>query len=70
MRLRLFNQQQTSNNISKVCPTEMRQRMDYCRDYVLIANFFVMMLLPFALISIMNTRMYKTIIQTSRQNFR
>lgn len=44
--------------------------MNYCRDYVLIANFFVMMLLPFALISIMNTRMYKTIIQTSRRNFR
>ena len=54
----------------KVCPTEMRQRMNYCRDYVLIANFFVMMLLPFTLISIMNTRMYKTIIQTSRRNFR
>ena len=59
-----------SIKLCQVCPTEMRQRMNYCRDYVLIANFFVMMLLPFTLISIMNTRMYKTIIQTSRRNFR
>ena len=44
--------------------------MNYCRDYVLIANFFMMMLLPFLLISVLNTRMYMTISQVSRRNSR
>ena len=44
--------------------------MSYCRDYVLIANFLMMMLLPFLLITVLNTRMYRMIREVSRRNCR
>ena len=56
-----------------VCPTEMRKTMSYCRDYILIGNFVLMVLLPFILISVLNGCLYQYIrrnrfnITTSRQ---
>ena len=37
-----------------VCPTELRLNLSYCRDYILIGNFIMMVLLPFILISTLN----------------
>ena len=37
-----------------VCPTELRLSLNYCRDYILIGNFVMMVLLPFILISALN----------------
>ena len=41
-----------------VCPTQMRKNMSYIRDYILIGNFLIMVLLPFLLLSILNSRIY------------
>ena len=41
-----------------VCPTQMRKHISYCRDYILIANFVIMVLLPFLLLCILNSRLY------------
>ena len=42
--------------------------MSYCRDYILIANFILMMFLPFLLITVMNSLMMRKIRETSRQS--
>ena len=44
--------------------------MTYSRDYVLIANFLMMMLLPLLLITVLNTKMYRRISMVSMRNSR
>ena len=44
--------------------------MTYSRDYVLIANFLMMMLLPLLLITVLNTKMYRKISKVSMRNSR
>ena len=51
----------------KICPTPMRKNYSYSRDYILIANFLMMLLLPLVLISVMNTLMFLTIRKSSRR---
>ena len=45
----------------------MRSNYSYSRDYVLTANFVMMMLVPLVLISAMNLLLYHTIRTASRQ---
>jgi len=52
-------------NITEICPTEMRKSYAYSRDYILTANFIMMMLVPLVLISIMNLLLYLTIRKSS-----
>ena len=53
-------------NVTDVCATSMRQSISYCRDYILIANFLLMMFLPFLLITVMNSLMWRKIKETTR----
>jgi len=49
-----------------ICPTEMRKDMSYCRDYVLIANFLVMVLTPFIILATLNYKLYRYISDTQK----
>ena len=51
----------------QICPTEMRKSYAYSRDYILTANFIMMMLVPLVLISIMNLLLYLTIRRSSNR---
>ena len=42
----------------------------YCRDYILTANFVVMLLIPFLLISITNLMLWRTVRSSSNRNSR
>ena len=44
----------------------MRMNYSYSRDYILTANFLMMLLLPLVLISVMNTLIFLTIRRSSR----
>jgi hypothetical protein len=45
----------------QLCPTELREDPEYVRDYILLANFLVMALIPFTLLSLLNFLLYRTI---------
>ena len=49
------------NQVPVLCPTALRVAKSYTRDYILIANFVAMLLLPFLIITILNFRLFKTI---------
>ena len=51
-----------------VCPTELRLSLSYTRDYILLANFVVMTLLPFLLLSVFNFLLFRTIRASGRVN--
>ena len=44
----------------------MRTNAGYIRDYILLANFFVMALVPFLVLSVTNSCIYRTISRASR----
>ena len=45
----------------QVCTTALRDSYTYCRDYLLIANFVVMALVPFLLLIILNSLTFRII---------
>ena len=47
-----------------VCPTSLRDNPDYVRYYILVANFVVMVLIPFIILSVLNTMLYKAVKRT------
>ena len=47
-----------------VCPTSLRDNTDYVRYYILVANFVVMVLIPFIILSVLNTMLYKAVKRT------
>ena len=49
-----------------ICFTEMRQNLSYCRDYILIGNFLIMVFIPFLLLSILNGQIYRAIARSSQ----
>ena len=51
-----------------VCPTQLRLSLSYTRDYILLANFFAMTLLPFLLLSVFNFLLFRTIRASGRVN--
>ena len=53
-----------------LCATELRQNLQYCRDYILIGNFVVMVFLPLFLLSIFNGYLYHVLAKSSRKNRR
>jgi len=53
-----------------ICATEFRDDPDYIRYYILLANFIVMAFLPFLILTIINSMLYKTITNTSTTNKR
>ena len=54
----------------QVCATALRDNYNYCRDYVLIANFLVMALIPFLLLVILNSLTFQVIRMSTRYNAR
>ena len=42
-----------------ICPLEIREDPRYIRDYILLANFLVMVLLPGVLLVFTNARIYR-----------
>ena len=49
------------NMSPRVCPSSLRTDMSYTRDYIFIANFLGMALIPFALLAIINFKLFRTI---------
>ena len=45
----------------RICPTKLRVSLSYTRDYILIANFVGMALIPFAILTILNLKLFRTI---------
>ena len=61
---------QIENNNScllSVCPTELRLDFRYCRDYILIGNFLIMVLLPLVLLSGLNSHIYRVLAHSSKR---
>ena len=56
-----------SNCQLTVCPTDMRQNLSYCRDYVLIGNFLVMVFLPLFLLSVLNGHIYNVLAKSTKR---
>ena len=59
------------NNTSEeysICLTEMRKDPRYIKNYILLANFFFMAFLPFIILIITNSLIYKTITNISKVN--
>ena len=54
--------------IPQVCETELRLNYTYCRDYILIANFFVNTFMSFLLLAIFNCQTFITIRKASRRS--
>ena len=59
-----------TENFPEVCKYELRDDFNYCRDYLLIANFIVMALIPFLLLIIVNTFTFRIIRISTRNNKR
>ena len=51
-----------------LCATKLRQNLSYCRDYILIGNFLVMVLLPLLLLGLLNGHIYHVLSQSSRRS--
>ena len=52
----------------EICPTNLRKNLSYTRDYILIANFLVMALIPFILLSVFNYLLFRTIQESGKKN--
>ena len=44
-----------------ICSTDLRDDPGYIRDYILLANFIVMAFLPFVILTVINTMLYRAI---------
>ena len=44
-----------------ICSTELRDNPRYIQDYILLANFIVMAFVPFVILTVINTMLYRTI---------
>ena len=44
-----------------ICTTELRNNFNYCRDYILIANFMMMVFIPLVILSLVNCHLYRFI---------
>ena len=51
-----------------LCATELRQNLSYCRDYILIGNFLVMVFSPLILLSVLNGHIYHVLAKSSRRS--
>lgn len=47
--------------VPRLCPSSLRTNLSYTRDYIFIANFLGMALIPFALLAIINFKLFRTI---------
>ena len=56
-----FSMKQTINNLPRICPTKMRLSLSYTRDYILIANFVGMAFIPFAILTLLNLKLFQAI---------
>ena len=48
------------------CTTELRNNFNYCRDYILIANFMMMVFIPLVILSLVNCHLYRFITLSAR----
>ena len=44
-----------------ICPTKLRESLSYCRDYILIANFVIMVFIPLLILTIVHYHIYRSI---------
>ena len=44
-----------------LCPTALRVDRSYTRDYILIANFVGMAFIPFAILTLLNLKLFQAI---------
>ena len=58
----------TTSEEYSICLTEMRKDPRYIKNYILLANFFFMAFLPFIILIITNSLIYKTITNISKVN--
>ena len=49
------------------CATELRKNLSYCRDFILIANFLIMVFLPLFLLIVLNGHIYRVLVKSSRR---
>ena len=54
--------------LPEICPTVLRSNLSYTRDYILIANFLLMALIPFLLLALLNYLLFKTIQNSGKKN--
>ena len=52
----------------EICPTMLRKKLSYTRDYILIANFLMMALIPFLLLALLNYMLFRTIQDSGKKN--
>ena len=52
----------------QVAPTELRDNLDYSRDYVLIANSVALVFIPILTLIILNSFIFRTISQATRRH--
>ena len=57
-----------SIKLPEICPTFLRKNLSYTRDYILIANFLVMALIPFLLLAVLNYLLFRTIQDSGKKN--
>ena len=65
-----YCQVETNNNTScqlAICPTKLRLEFRYCRDYILIGNLLIMVLLPLILLSGINSHIYRVLAHSSKR---
>ena len=67
-RVSLCDVNNTSECRLTVCVTEIRRNLSYCRDYILIGNFLIMIFLPLLLLSILNCQIYHVLAKSSRRS--
>ena len=67
-RVSLCDVNNTSECQITVCITEIRRNLRYCRDYILIGNFLIMIFLPLLLLSILNCQIYHVLAKSSRKS--
>ena len=46
----------------------LRKKLSYTRDYILIANFLMMALIPFLLLALLNYMLFRTIQDSGKKN--
>ena len=52
------------------CATELKRNLSYCHDFILIANFLIMVFLPLFLLIVLNGHIYCVLVKSSRRRSR
>ena len=67
---KMSDSEEEESLLPQVCATELRENFQYCRDYMLVANFLMMAFIPFLTLAIFNGLTFRKIVSSSRTNTR